>query len=114
MAKAENYTPEMEMEMRAAYVAADSDEARAAVVEELAEKFGRKLQSIRQKLVRMGVYVKKGYVGKNGEKPETKEAIVSRIAGAVGVNVETFESLTKANKTVLEKLADALGADEAE
>lgn len=113
MAKAKemNYTPEMEAEMRAAYLAADSDAARAQVVADLAEKFGRKLQSVRQKLVRMQIYVKKGYVGKNGEKPEQKGAIVGRIANACGANVEAFESLEKANKAVLLKLAAALGAD---
>lgn len=111
MAKTVNYTPEMEAEMRAVYGAANTTYLRNEAVNELAEKFGRKVQSVRQKLVRMGIYEKREYVSKTGEKPESKAAIVGEIANAVGANVEAFDSLAKANKSVLLVLRDALRDD---
>lgn len=106
MAKTVNYTDEMTTELVAAYTAADSDEARASVVATYAEKFEKKVQSIRQKLSREGVYVKKARTTKNGEEIVKKEDLVSRIAEAMGVEAEAFESLAKANKNVLLKLAE--------
>jgi len=100
-----NYTPEMESEIRAA-LAADVDQ-KAAIVE-LAEMFGKSVASVRQKAVRMGLYRKAEYVGKTGEKPESKEAISAEIAGLLSVNVEQAESLAKANKAILLKVRDAL------
>lgn len=106
MAKTVNYTDEMTTELVAAYTAADTDEARASVVNAYAEKFGKKVQSIRQKLSRENVYVKKARTTKAGGEIVRKEELVARIAEALGVEAETFESLAKANKDVLMKLAD--------
>lgn len=108
MAKELNYTPEMESAIREAF--AGEVDQKAAVME-LAEKFGKKVASVRQKAVRMGLYKKAEYTSKTGAKPESKEAIVARIAEAMGENAEAMESLAKANKAVLLKLADAIGAD---
>lgn len=106
--KTVNYTPEQTQELVTAYVAAANDDARAEVVATFAEKFGRKVQSIRQKLVRENVYVKKERTTKDGGPIENKEAIVADIAEAMGVDAEVMESLTKANKTVLMALRAAL------
>lgn len=111
MAKAANYTEEMENAIRA-HFAGEVDQK--AAVMELAEMLGKTVASVRQKAVRMGLYKKAAYVSKTGEKPESKEAIVSRIAEAVGKDAEVMESLAKANKNVLLVLADALGADDSD
>lgn len=99
--KKANYTAEQTAELVAAYEAADSQEQRETVVSEFAENFGKPKQSIRAKLVSESVYVAKAYKTKKGEKPESKAAIVSDIANALGVAEETVESLEKANKAAL-------------
>lgn len=111
MAKAANYTPEMEKTIREKF-AVEVDQK--AAVMELAEMLGKTVASVRQKAVRMNLYKKAAYVSKTGAKPESKEAIVNRIAEAVGKDSEVMESLAKANKNVLLILADAVGADEPE
>lgn len=105
MAKAPNYTPEMEATIREAF-AGDVDQT--SVVGELSEKFGRSVASVRQKAVRMGLYRKVERVAKDGSKVESKAAIVARIAAAVGADVEDFDSLEKATKNVLKALDAAL------
>ena len=96
-----NYTTAQTAELVAAYEAAESDEARADVVQEFAMTFGKPAQSIRAKLVSEGVYVAKTYRTKKGEKPESKAEIVAGIASVLGVTQEAVESLEKANKAAL-------------
>lgn len=108
MAKAVNYTPEQTRELVSAYEAAETNEARGEVVAAFSETLGKSVASIRQKLVREGVYQKKEYVSKNGAKPEAKEAIVDAIAKSLGVEAEVADSLAKANKTILLKIREAL------
>lgn len=108
MAKTVNYTPEMTQEIVAAYEAAEGYDARAEVIANMAEKFGKSVASVRQKLTREGVYQKKEYVSKTGARPESKESIVARIAESLEVTAEQAESLTKANKRILMLLADKL------
>ena len=111
MAKAPNYTPEMEARIREKLT---GEVDHSAAIAELAEELGRKVASVRQKAVRMGLYRKAERVSKDGRAVESKAKIVARIAEAIGVPVETFDSLEKATKPVLLKLADALTADEAD
>ena len=111
MAKTVNYTPEMEAQIREAF--ANEVDQKAAVVE-MAEALGKSIASVRQKAVRMGLYKKAEYVNKNGEKAESKAAIVGNIATALGVNVEQAESLEKANKAILLKLREALAEQDSE
>ena len=108
MSKTVNYTDEMTTDLVTAYTAADSDEARASVVNAYAEKFGKKVQSVRQKLSREGVYVKKARTTKAGAVVESKDDIVTEIAGIINEPVENIESLAKANKDVLQLLRDIL------
>ena len=108
MAKTVNYTPEMTEEIVSAYKAAEGYDARAEVIANMAERFGKCIASVRQKLTREGVYEKKEYVGKDGAKAETKEEIVNRIAEMVGVEAEAADSLAKANKRILLALAEKL------
>ena len=111
MAKTVNYTPEMETTIREAF---NGEVDHKAAVIELSAALGRTIASVRQKAVRMGLYKKAEYVGKNGEKAESKETIVADIATALGVNIEIAESLTKANKAILQKVREAVTAEDSE
>ncbi len=103
-AKAPNYTAEQTAELVQAYVAAPTAETIAA----FAEKLGKNARSVIQKLVREGVYQKKEYVTKKGEKPQKKDETAHAIAMILGMNEADADSLTKANKSALEKIFHAL------
>ena len=104
-----NYTEAQTSELVAAYEAAETPEARDAVVESFAEEFGKTVRSIRAKLVREGVYVKKVYKTKTGGKPETKESIVGDIAATLGVDADSkLGGLEKANKGALSLIRASL------
>ena len=96
-----NYTDAQAAQMVERYEAAQTDEQRAAIVEELAHEFGKTVRSVRAKLVREGVYVKKTYKTKTGDKAETKENIVDDIARALGVASDQLGGLEKATKKAL-------------
>jgi hypothetical protein len=104
-----NYTQAQEAEMAERYEACDTDNQRAAEVDAIARDFGKTVRSVRAKLVRLGVYVAKAKAPA-GKRPETKEKIVSDIAGALGVNVETLNGLEKANKAGLTLIRGTLKA----
>ena len=105
-----SYTAEQVAEMREVYCAAESDDDRAAAVELLAARFGRKAQSVRMKLVREGVYVAKAYKAKDGNAPITKEQLVSNIAEAIGTDNELV-GLERAAKNTLRIILDAVNGD---
>lgn len=99
--------------MKEAYVGAeDNDTARAAVVEQLANELGKSLASIRGKLGSLGVYKAKVVAPKGNGK--TKQNLAEEIADLMdvefGITVADgeVESLAKANKTMLNKLIEAL------
>jgi hypothetical protein len=97
-----NYTPEMEARLVEGYNPSADEETRTAQIVELAQEFGKNTQSVRAKLVRMGLYVKKEYKAKTGEKPVTKETIVSNIARTLGVDADAqLSGLEKATKNCL-------------
>lgn len=107
--KVENYTAEQTAELKARYMAAVADEAaRAAVVTEFAAKFGKGVRSIVAKLSREGVYVPKAYKTKAGAAPVKKDAHADAIGAVLSLTEAETESLTKANKTALEKIFKAL------
>jgi hypothetical protein len=106
--KIENYTQAQTAELISAYVAANTAEARSAVVNTYAERFGKTVNSIRAKLTREKVYVAKVYTNKNGVKPVKKDALVTAIADKIGLNTEVCDSLEKVNKNVLEAILRAL------
>lgn len=101
-----NYTDEMTTDIVEAYNDAETDAERETVVQELAEKHGRTVRSIRAKLVREGVYIAKTYKNKNGKKPETKEDIVTAIAKVMNVTVDALNGLEKATKPTLNLLRE--------
>ena len=113
--KTPNYTDAQTAELVAAYVAAENEEQRNEVVEGYAELFSKTKPSIRAKLVREGVYVKKAYKSKTGAKPETKEEIVSDIARAMGVDADAkLGGLEKATKGALKLIRQTLLIAQAE
>ena len=100
--KAPNYTEEMVTRLHEVYLPEDSEEAREAAIVQLAEEFGKNVKSVRAKLTREGIYVKKEYKTKSGGKAETKETIVQGIADLLGVDADTsLSGLEKATKNCL-------------
>ena len=77
-------------------------------VEYLSLKFNKSQKSIISKLSREGVYVSTGYKPKYGEKPITKEEIVTNVAKMLGIEEYTLEGLAKSNKSALLALEKAL------
>ena len=100
-AKNVNYSPELTATIIAAYQVGTNDEERAEILENLSAEHGKGVKSLRQKLVREGVYVKKAYVSKAGTATETKDKIVSAIARAMGVTEAQLNGLEKATKPAL-------------
>ena len=105
-AKNVNYTPEQTAKMVADYNA-------GVTVEAMAEALGKSVRSIVAKLSREGVYRKKIYTTKTGEAVVKKDAWADYIGEALGLTEADTESLTKANKTALAKIADFIKAEKA-
>jgi K+/H+ antiporter YhaU regulatory subunit KhtT len=98
------YTAEQSAELVAAYVAAPTSET----VEAFAVKFGKSVKSIVAKLSREKVYVKKEYKTKTGESVQKKDTVADAIGAILQLSEPDTESLTKANKTALKAIFDAL------
>ena len=105
--KAVNYTDEMVQAMTTAYNAAETDEARKAVVVALAAEFGKKPASVVAKLVSLNVYKAPTAKGKTGEKPIKKDELVDLIASFIGVPADKLPGLEKANKSALQVISTA-------
>ena len=99
--KTVNYTPEQTLALVADYTAGVS-------VETIAQNLGKSVRSVVAKLSREKVYVAKTYVSKTGEKPIRKDAHADAIGAVLKLTEAETESLTKANKTALEKIFAAL------
>lgn len=99
--KVVNYTPEQTAQMV-------SDYSNGITVEVIAEKMGKTVRSVVAKLSREKVYVAKTYVSKTGAPVIKKDAHADAIAAILKLTEAETESLTKANKTALEKIFQAL------
>jgi len=75
-------------------------------VDALAQELGKTVRSIVAKLSREKVYQAKTYVSKTGEAPIKKDVHADFIGEALGLTEADTESLTKANKVALAKIAD--------
>jgi len=106
VAKPVNYTPEQTAKIIGNYKA-------GVPVETIAENLGKSVRSIVAKLSREGVYQKKEYKTKSGETPVKKDSFADFIGDALGMTEADTESLTKANKTALAKIADFIKAEKA-
>ena len=102
--KTVNYTPEQTARMVADYQAGTS-------VEMIAETFGKTVRSVVAKLSREKVYVAKAYKTKSGEIPIKKDVHADFIGEMLGLTEADTESLTKANKVALAKIADFIKAE---
>lgn len=98
------YTTEQTVELVEAYKA----EPNAETVAAFAEKFGKTVKSVIAKLSREGVYQKKEYVSKSGQKPEKKDSVADAIGAILKMSDGEIDSLAKANKTALQKIFTAL------
>ena len=99
--KVVNYTPEQTMQMVADYTAGVS-------VETIAQNLGKTVRSVVAKLSREKVYVAKTYVSKTGEPVVKKDAHADAIGAILRLPENDIESLTKANKSALKAIFDAL------
>lgn len=99
--KAVNYTAEQTAAIVEAYNAGKT-------VESIAEMLGKSTRSIVAKLSREGVYKKKEYVTKTGEKAIKKDSLADEIGAILGMNEADIESLTKANKSALKMILDVV------
>jgi len=102
--KTVNYTAEQTLTIVTEYSANPTKET----VEKLALELGKSTRSIVAKLSREGIYKKKEYVGKTGEKPVKKDAHADAIGAILKLTEADTDSLTKANKTALKAIFDAL------
>lgn len=99
--KVANYTPEQTLKMVTDYQS-------GVTVESIAESLGKTVRSVVAKLSREGVYKKKEYVGKTGEKPVKKDAHADAIGAILRLSEGEIDSLTKANKSALKAIFEAL------
>jgi len=100
-AKVVNYTPEQTSAMIADYTSGVS-------VETIAQNLGKTVRSVVAKLSREKVYVAKTYVSKTGEPVIKKDAHADAIGAILRLPENDIESLTKANKSALKAIFDAL------
>lgn len=99
--KTVNYTAEQTAKIVADYTA-------GVAVENIASELGKSVRSIVAKLSREKVYKAKTYVSKSGAPVVKKDAHADAIGAILKLSENEIESLTKANKTALEKIFSAL------
>jgi hypothetical protein len=96
-----NYTPEQTLQMIQDYQS-------GITVEKIAENMGKTVRSVVAKLSREKVYKAKEYVSKTGEKPVKKDVHAEMIGRILNMPENDVDSLTKANKSALKKIFEAL------
>jgi len=101
MEKTVNYTAEQTQSLIADYQSGVS-------VEQLALQLGKSIRSVVAKLSREGVYQKKQYKTKTGESVVKKDSVADAIGAILRLPENDVESLTKANKSALKAIFDAL------
>jgi predicted transcriptional regulator len=102
--KAVNYTAEQTAKMIADYQS-------GMTVDSIAESLGKTVRSVVAKLSREKVYQAKAYKTKSGETPIKKDVHADYIGEMLGLTEADTESLTKANKVALAKIADFIKAE---
>jgi hypothetical protein len=96
-AKTVNYTAEQTASMIADYQA-------GVTVDSIAAAMGKSVRSVIAKLSREKVYVTKERTTKTGEKVVKKDILVDTMQLMFGLTDAEADSLTKANKTALQKI----------
>jgi hypothetical protein len=102
--KTANFTAEMTFALVEAYKANPSRET----VEVFAKQFSKSVRSIVAKLSREGVYIRKEYTTKKGDKPVAKETLADTIGRVLQLTENDTSSLAKANKKALQAIFNAL------
>jgi hypothetical protein len=100
-----NYTPEQTVQVVTLYQS-------GIAVEQIALDMGKSVRSIVAKLSREKVYVAKVATSKSGEPVVKKDMVADAIASLVNLSESEAESLTKANKTALQKIFECLNSME--
>jgi len=103
-AKAANYSAEQTAALIERYTSGET-------VEILSVAFGKTVRSIVAKLSREGVYKAKERLTKTGEPVIKKDALADQLAELVGLTEAEADSLSKANKTALAKILNAVKAE---
>ena len=85
-----------------------ADYQSGVTVEQIAQTLGKSVRSIVAKLSREGVYEKKVYKTKTGEPVVKKDAHADAIGAILRLPENDIESLTKANKSALKAIFEAL------
>jgi hypothetical protein len=101
-------TPNYSEAQTAALVEAYTAEPTRETVDAFAAKFGKTAKSVIAKLVREGVYHRKEYTTKTGDKPVKKDDQADAIGRILKMSDGEADSLAKANKTALSKIVKAL------
>jgi hypothetical protein len=96
-----NYTPEQTAQIV-------SDYSNGVTVESIAQNLGKSARSIVAKLSREGVYKKKVRTTKTGDVVVKKDAHADAIGAILQLPENDIESLTKANKSALKAIFEAL------
>ena len=100
-AKIANYTPEQTAKIVADYQS-------GVTVDAIAESLGKTVRSVVAKLSREGVYQKKTYTTKSGDPVVKKDQHADAIGAILRLSESEIESLTKANKSALKTIFEAL------
>ena len=100
--KSKVYTPEVNAQIAARYLADPSSISLMAV------ELGVGRRSIISKLSHMGIYVKPKYLTKQGVPPVPKSAYIETISLELGIPVEILESLNKVTKQALVLMAERI------
>jgi hypothetical protein len=96
-----NYSKEVTAKMVEAY----TDAPNRQTVAILAKELGKSEKSVIGKLSKEGVYVRTIYTTKTGEKPVTKQELVTELEEKLEVDLEGLE---KAPKNTLKSLLEAI------
>lgn len=72
--------------------------------EEISIKIDKPLRGVRSKLGSMGIYRKKDYLSKSGNRPVKKREIIDRLIPILKISAEEADCLEKVTKRVLEKI----------
>ena len=92
----------MEDELKNLYLSSEDYDERRELITTYAKKYDKTDRMVIAKLNKMGIYKPKPKISKvTGEKPQTKEQIVTKIAALIN---EDLEGLEKAPKLVLMRL----------
>lgn len=100
--KSVNYTDVQVEEMTAVYKACENEQERKEAVQQLGDKFGKRVQSVVAKLVSLKVYI-----SANKAKAKTvvrKEDRVKAISVLLGIEGDELQSLEKATVQALDIL----------